>query len=286
MAVTAISFGSVPASANQGVTIVPSGPARIVADTSTPTGRILATFTINDPTLTATGATICRNYGDEKRQGCRYQRFDRAMTSSDDDYWDDEESWEYDDDDPYVRWDIVGQPGAWTVSYPIGFDTISREECLTAAWQEAPDFSASIEVLNDAGVVLATSALPYEVVCTGIEGGSTGPEETRVYAGSSVKSKAFTFVVVDTKHVLGSYRICEYSSITGRYSNCDREKLTSRHRTKQGWGLSYNLNYGGVGASLCSYIDRKWPQEGLRVEFYDAGMKKKLALFRGTRLTC
>ena len=54
------------------VGVTSSGPAKVVTDTDSATGRIVATFTITDPTLTATGATICRGWGDEPRQGCRY----------------------------------------------------------------------------------------------------------------------------------------------------------------------------------------------------------------------
>ncbi len=249
----------------------------IVANSFTPTGRILATFTVTDTSLTATGATICGNYGDEKRKACRYQRFDGQSI---DDDWDDDE------DDDYIRWDIVGQPGSWTVSYPIGFDPISREECLTAAWNENPDFFASIDVMNDAGVVLGTGEFPYTVKCTGLEGGATGPDRTRVYAGKATKSQAFTFVALDSTKILKSYRVCQYSSSTGRYTKCDRERLLAKNRYKDGWAVTYNLTYPALGSSRCAYVGRKWPQEGLRIEYYDGSLKKRLTLFRGTRLDC
>lgn len=271
-----------PASAQDGpVTVTASGPAKVVTSSDTSTGRILATFQISDTSLTATGATICRSSGDTTRQGCRYQRFDGQDVS--DEYDDYEDDW-YDDE--YTRWGIVGQPGSWTVSYPIGFDGISRVECLNAAWKDTP-FAASIEVMNDAGVVIGTGSWTYSVVCTGIEGNAVGPERTRVYAGRSTKSKPFTFLVLDTKRVLSSYRICRYDSVSGRYSGCDRERLTARNRTKDGnWALSYTITWNPLGSSACSYVGRKWPQAGFRVEFYDRSLSKRLTLFRGTRLDC
>ena len=262
------------------VSVASSGPAKVVTDTDSSTGRIVATFTITDPTLTATGATICRSWGDEARQGCRYQRFDGQSVV---DEWDDE----YVDDDEYTRWDIVGQPGSWTVSYPIGFDGITREQCLTAAWDD-PVFTASMQVQNDAGVVIGTGSFAYDVVCTGIEGSSSGPARSKVSASRSVKSKPFAFVVLDTRRVLASYRICQYDSIGGRYYDCDMERLTARNRLRDGtgWGLSYTITWRAMGSQLCDYIDRKWPQAGLRVQYFDRSGDRVLTLFRGTRLDC
>jgi hypothetical protein len=198
----------------------------------------------------------------------------------------DEYSDEYYEDDEYTRWDVVGQPGSWTVSYPIGFDAITREQCLDAAWKDAP-FAADMQLMNDAGVVLATSTWTYAVACTGIEGGSAGPDRTRVYAGRSTKSKPFTFLVLDTTRELASYRICRYDSISGRYRGCDMERLMSRNRTDDGnWFINYHLTWGPVGSSACSYFDRKWPQAGFRVQFYDRDMDMRLSLVRGTRLNC
>lgn len=264
--------------ADSPVSVTASGPERIVTSTDTSTGRILATFTIVDSSATATGAKICRSYADNGQQGCRYQRFDGQTLDDEYDDW-------YDDDE-YTRWDIVGAPGSWTVSYPIGFDEISREECLAAAWQDAP-FAAAIQVMNDAGVVLATSGWTYAVACTGIEGNSLGPARSRVYAGKSTRSKPFRFLALDTRRVLKSYRVCHYDSIAGRYRDCDRERLTAEDRTKDGnWFLSYNLTWRAMGSSLCNYIGRKWPQAGIRVQFYDGNLDKRLTLYRGTRLDC
>lgn len=262
------------------VGVTSSGPARVVTDTDSATGRIVATFTITDPTLTATGATICRSYGDEPRQGCRYQRFDGKPAA---DEWDDE----YVDDDEYRRWDVVGQPGSWTVSYPIGFDGITREECLTAAWDD-PAFTAAMQVQNDAGVVIGTGSFTYDVVCTGIEGNSAGPARTRVSATRSVRSRPFGFLVLDARKVLASYRICQYDSVLGRYFNCDMERLTARQRTDDGknWGISYTITWQAMGSAACDYIDRKWPQAGFRVQYFDRSGDRVLTLFRGTRLDC
>ena len=270
-----------PAQAETGITVAVSGPARITASTLEPTGRILANFTVTDPTMTATGATICRAFGESRRQGCRYQRFDGVVVESDD--WYDDLA---DEDDEYTRWDVIGQPGSWTVSYPIGFEEMSDQECLAAALLDKP-FEASIEVMNDAGAILATGSFSYEVTCTGIAGGSTGPDRTRVYASRSARSQPFTFLAVDTKRILSAYRICQYSSITERYSNCDYEQLTTKHRTKDGnWYLSYYLNWGPLGSSSCGYVGRKWPQAGFRVQWYDRSMKQQLSLFRGTNTDC
>lgn len=266
------------------VTVTSSGPATITTSSLTPTGRILATFTITDASKTATGATICRNWGEEKRQGCRYQRFDGKVVEGDD-YWDDED-WETDLDDDYNRWDIVGSPGQWTVSYPIGFDYISREQCLTAAWNKNPNFFANIDVLNDAGVVLATNSFNYSVTCTGVEGGATSPEETRVYSNKSAKSKGFNFYVVDQKRLLKSYRICNYNWYSGKYYACDLEKLTQSNRKDNSWILSYTLTFPAYGSATCSYINRKWPDAGFRVEFYDASFDKIVTLYKYTRLDC
>ncbi len=271
-----------PALADSPVAIAASGPASITTSTDSSTGRVVATFVVTDSSRTATGATICRGYEDTKGQGCRYQRFDgQPVGDGYDDYYDD-----YDDyDDEYTRWDVVGTPGAWTVSYPIGFDAITREECLAATWRDAP-FSATMSVMNDAGVVLATTEWVYQVRCTGIEGASAGPERTRVYAGRSTKSKPFTFVVLDTEHLLKSYRICRYDSVSGRYAGCDREVLRARNRTDDGWVVSYHLTWGPMGSSACAFVGRKWPQAGFRVQYYDRGLDRRLTLFRGTRLDC
>ena len=271
------------AAAESPVTVTSSGPATITASSLTPTGRILATFAISDASKTATGATICKNWGKEKKQGCRYQRFDGKAVESDE-YWEDD--WDDDYDDEYTRWDIVGSPGQWTISYPIGFDYISREQCLTAAWNKNPDFFANIDVMNDAGVVLATNSFKYTVKCTGVEGGATSAEETRVYANKSVKSKGFNFFVVDQKRILKSYRICNYNWYSGKYYACDREKLTKKNRSDEGWLLSYSLTFPAYGSSTCSYIDRKWPSAGFRVEFYDSSLDKVLTLHKYTRLNC
>ena len=272
-----------PARADTGITVTASGPAKVVTDTDSSTGRIVATFTVTDPTLTATGARICRSYGDTKRQGCRYQRFDgQTVTDEFDEYGDEY----YYDEDEYTRWDVVGQPGSWTVSYPIGFDEITREQCLDAAWEDAP-FAADMQVMNDAGVVLATGAWTYAVVCTGIEGAVAGPDRTRVYAGRSTTSKPFTFWALDTRRELASYRICRYFSGTGTYSGCDRERLTARNRTDDGtWVVSYRLTWRPLGSAACAYVGRKWPQAGVRVQFYDRDLKQRLSLFRGTRVDC
>lgn len=282
-----LSFGLVGISAgfahaNEPVVVTSSGPASVTASSLSSTGRILATFTVTDTSLTATGATICRSWGEKKRQACDYNRFDGQVLDDEDDYWDDEDY----GDEEYSRWDIVGIPGQWTVSYPIGFEEISREECITAAWSDKPGFAATMEVLNNAGVVLATNTFNYKVICTGVEGGSTGPEETRVYAARATVSKPFNFYVIDTKRVLKSYRVCRYNSISGKYANCDREKLTKSDQTKEGWGVSYNLTWQALGSSACTLVDRKWPQSGIRVEFYDASLDKIVSLFRGTRLDC
>lgn len=279
MACATLLLSSVPpAQADSTVTVTASGPARIVTDTDSSTGRIVATFAVTDPTLTATGAKICRGYGDEPREGCRYERFDALGEDGDD--------FDYDGVNEYTRWDVVGQPGAWTVGYPVGFDGISREECLAAAWQDE-QFSADMQVLNDAGAVLSTSRWTYEVECQGIEGNAVGPDRTRVYSGRSTRSKPFTFLVLDTTRQLASYRICRYDSISGKYRGCDMERLTAADRADDGnWVLSYHLTWQPVGSSTCSYIGRKWPQAGFRVQFYDRGMDMRVSLFRGTRVDC
>jgi hypothetical protein len=278
------SLGLKPAIADSPVTVTSSGPATITTSSLNPTGRILATFTITDTSKTATGATICRNWGNEKKQGCRYQRFDGKEVGSDEGL--DDEDWDTDDDDEYSRWDILGSPGQWTISYPIGFDYISREQCLTAAWNKDPDFFANIEVLNDAGVLLATNSFNYVVNCTGVEGGATSPQETRVYSNKSVKSKSFSFFVVDRKRVLKSYRICNYNWYSGKYYACDREKLTQKTRDDEGWILSYSLTFPAYGSTTCAYIGRKWPDAGFRVEFYDSSLDKVITLYKYTRLDC
>ena len=281
-ACAALLVAGVPsAQADTAVSVTASGPAKVVTSTDSSTGRIVATFTVADPTMTATGARICRSYADTGGQGCRYQRFDGQVVEGDeyDEYGD-----EYYDDE-YTRWDVVGQPGAWTVSYPIGFDEITREQCLAATWQDAP-FAADIQVMNDAGAVLATGEWTYAVACTGIEGNAVGPDRTRVSAGRSTKSKAFTFLVLDTRRELVSYRICRYDSISGKYRGCDMEQLTARNRTDGNWVVSYFLTWGPVGSAACSYFDRKWPQAGFRVQFYDRDMDMRVSLFRGTRVDC
>lgn len=277
--------GLPPATAESVVTVRSSGPASIVTSTDSSTGRVVATFAISDPTLTATGATICRSYGEFTRRGCRYQRFDGQAVDDSADWYDEWDEPSYDDDDEYVRWDIVGQPGNWTVSYPVGFDGISREECLTAAWKKAP-FLTQIQVMNDAGAILGTGEWSTQVTCTGIEGNATGPASTRVSAGRSTQSKPFTFLALDAKRVLTSYRICRYSSITGRYSACDLERLTAKDRSGANWFLSYTVSWRPLGSTVCQYYGRKWLQSGLRVQFYDRAMSQRLSLFWGTKVDC
>jgi len=270
------------AAAESPVTIQSSGPERFAATTGKPTGRVVATFEITDASLTATGARICRILPEGTKRGCRYQRFD--LVELDDDDWDDD----WDDIEPeYADWTITGAPGSWTVGYPIGYEDIPPEECLVSYFNKNP-FKASIEVMNDAGTVLASGNQNYRVACTGIAGNSTGPDRTRVYSGKSSKSQGLAFLVLDTKFTLDSYRACQYNSISGRYYACERKELKRSGKQKRdyGWVLSYNLTWRPMGSSLCSYIARKWPQAGVRVEFYDARMRKELTLFRGTRLTC
>ena len=281
----ALALGQPPAFADAPVTVTSSGPSRVVTGTDEPTGRILATFVIDDASRTATGATICRTLGDSKRTGCRYERFDGQVSETDpyDDY---DTAFDSDFEDEYTRWDIVGEPGHWTNSYPIGFDGITREQCLTAAWEPKADFSAVIQVKNDAGVELAHGSWDYSVLCTGIEGGSTGPERTHVSASHTTQSKPFRFYVVDTRHVLDSYRICVYWSLTGKYSKCDYERLTQADRTDSGWTVGYHLTIPAQGSYGCAYVGRKWPQNGFRLQFYDSSMDQQLSLFRGTRLDC
>jgi len=263
------------------VEVQATGPQSITASTQRPTGRIVATFTISDPTLTATGATICRSFGEKTEVGCRYQRFDGQDVS---DSWDDDVY--YDDDDEYVGWTIDGQPGSWIVSYPIGFEEISREECVAATWGEDGPFSAAIDVQNDAGTLIGAAQWDYQVNCTGIVGGALGPEKTRVFAGRGTESKSFDFLVVDKERILDSYRICNYNAISGRYFGCDREDLKKRDRTDDGWAVSYSITWNAVGSATCRYIDRQWPQAGLRVQFYDDDLRKQLQIFKGTQLRC
>jgi len=279
-----VTVAGAPAAKAEGlpVSVEASGPQTVTASTEEPTGRIVATFVITDPTLTATGGTICRDYGDSSDVGCRYQRFDGQDVS---DSWDDDDYY-FDDDDEYVRWDITGAPGSWTVSYPIGYDDISRDECVAAEWDEDARFAVTLDVQNDAGTIIGTGSWDYRVNCTGIVGGSLGPEKTRVYASRGTQSKSFDFLVIDKDRVLDSYRVCNYNAITGRYFGCDREDLKKRDRTEDGWAVSYNITWNAVGSATCRYIDRQWPQAGLRVQFYDDNLKKKLQLFRGTQLRC
>ena len=267
---------SPPAAADGPVTVASSGPASITTSTDTTTGRVLATFVISDTSLTATGATICKAYDDKKQLGCVYRRFDTPSM----DEWGDPEEY-----DPYTSWDVVGGPGNWTVSYPIGFDGISREECLAAGWRHTP-FYASIDVQNDAGVVLATGSWKYSVECTGIEGGVTWPRKTRVYAGHATRSKFWKYYVLDTRHVLKTYRICRFNYFRDRYGSCDYEKLTARHRTDTGWIISYALTYGAMGSSTCAWIGRKWPDAGFRLELYSGNLNKRLTMWGTTKLDC
>lgn len=268
--------------AADGVTVQASGPKQVVTSTESSTGRITATFVVADPTMTATGATICRTYDGGGRYGCRYQRFDGQPVEDADGYLDDPSDYA---DDEYARWDVSGRPGEWTVAYPIGFDGISREQCLGATWRDAP-FAAVMDVKNDAGTILGSGNWTYRVLCTGIEGGSSGPERTRLSTSHSVTSKSFTFLALDTTKVLTSFRVCRYSSVTERYFACDREVLTRRNRQDENWAVSYSITWPAQGAAGCAYVGRKWPQEGLRVQFYDRDLDQRLSLFRGTRLDC
>lgn len=263
--------------ADSPVTVTAYGPERIVATTYSATGRKVVTFDITDSSLTATGATICIRLGNGDRQGCRYQRFDGQAVDDD----------EYGSDDEYTRWNIIGVPGRWTIGYPVGFDAMSREQCIdTLDSPKGARYAAIIEVMNDAGTVLSTGSWAYEVTCTGLLGGATGPKRTRVFASRSTTSKPFEFSVLDTRHLLESYRICNYSSITGRYFGCDREQLTKRHRTDFGWYLNYSMTYPAMGSGACQYIGRQWPQSGIRIQFYDGSYDKRVTVFWGTRLDC
>jgi hypothetical protein len=288
---TATVIPSGVAAENAPVSVVVSGTGSVTAGTDRPSGRVTTNFAITDTSLTATGAKICRGYSKEKNLGCRYLRLDGVDLSNttDDDYWDDDEDdyWaDYDPTDPYQRWDITGTPGSWNIAYPIGFEDITREECLHAAWDKSSKFEATIEVMNNAGTVLATAVSPFSVTCTGIEGGSAGPQKTQVYANKSAKSKSFTFFVVDTQHKLSSYRICRYLSATDSYFACDREDLKSRSKTDEGWTLGYNLTWSALGSSSCNYVDRKWPRSGFRVQFYDRDQDQVMTLYRTTQLRC
>lgn len=276
------------AHAQSPVTITSAPPERLVATVDQPTGRVLTTFTIADTSLTATGARICRILPQGTKRGCRYQRFDQvSLADDDDDFWDDDD---WDDIDPAYRdWTITGAPGEWTIGYPVGYEDIPREECLQAHFNKNP-FKAHIEVLNNAGTVLATASQDYRVTCTGIAGTASSPDRTRVFSNRATKSGSMNFLVLDTKHTLDSYRVCQYDGIGGRYFKCDREvlKRTGNRKNKQdfGWFLSYNINYKPMGSALCSTISRRWPQSGLRIEFYDKRLRKELTLFTATRLTC
>lgn len=267
---------SPPAFADGPVTVTSTGPTSVTTSSSTSTGRVVATFVITDTSLTATGATICRSYDDKKQQGCVYQRFDAPAV---DEYGD---PVEYDE---YTSWDVGGGPGSWTVSYPIGFDGISREECLAAGWRKTP-FYASIEVLNDDSVVLATGSWKYSVNCTGIEGAVNWPRKTMVYAGRSSRSKPWIYYVLDTRHVLNTYRICRYNSFLDRYDSCDYEDLTTRERTDTGWTVSYSLTFGAMGSSTCAWVGRKWPDAGFRLELYSGDLDKRLTMYGTTKMDC
>ncbi len=275
-----------PAKAEAPVTVTSVQPERIVATIGKPTGRILTTFMITDGSKTATGAKICRILPEGTKRSCRYQRFDQSpVADDDDDFWDDDD---WDDIDPaYLDWTVTGEPGNWSVGYPIGYEDIPREECLVSRFNNNP-FKAQIEVMNNAGTVLATASQDYRVTCTGIAGNASSPERTRVYSNRGSKSKSLGFLVLDTKHTLDSYRVCQYSGISGRYFNCDRKVLERSGSEKKdfGWYLPYTITYQAMGGTLCSYISRKWPQSGIRMEFYDKRMRKELTLFTATRLTC
>jgi hypothetical protein len=277
-----------PASAESPVTIDTSGPEKFAATIGQPTGRVVINFIIADASSTATGARICRILPEGTKRGCRYQRFDQVdIEDDDDDYWDDDDDF-WDDIDPEYRdWTITGAPGNWTVGFPIGYEDISREECLLSHFNKNP-FKAQIEVMNDAGTVLATTSRNYRVACTGVAGNASSPDRTRVYSGRSTKSKGMGFIVLDTKYTLDSYRVCQYSGVSGRYFNCERKvlKRSGKDKTDFGWFLTYNITYQPMGTALCSYIARKWPQSGIRVEFYDKKLRKELTLFTATRLTC
>lgn len=265
-----------PVLADGPVTVTASGPASVTTSSDTSTGRVVATFVVADTSLTATGATICRSYGDKKRFGCTYQRFDAPAV---DEYGDPVEY------DAYTSWDIVGGPGSWTVSYPIGFDGISREECLAAGWQKDP-FYATIEVQNDASIVLATGSWTYTVNCTGIEGAVTWPRKTRVYAGRSTTSKPWTYFILDTRHVLNTYRICRFNAYLDRYGSCDYEDLTSRERTDTGWTISYRLTFTALGSSTCAWVGRQWPDAGFRLQVFSGNLDKRLTMYGTTKLDC
>lgn len=271
-------IGSPAARADTPVTVTTSGPSTIVTDTSTSTGRIVATFTVADTSLTATGAIICRGAADKKATGCQYRRFDTPEPV--DEYGD-----PVYDDDEYTAWEVTGGPGNWVVQYPIGFDPISREQCLNAAWGKKP-FSANMQVVNDDSTVLAQGSWQYAVDCTGIEGASSGPKRTRVYSGRTAESKAFTFWVLDANHKLNAFRVCRYNAMTDAYGACDYEDLASRHRTKDGWQVTYSLTFRPMGSSLCSWVGRTWPDAGFRMQFYSGDLDKELTLYSTTRLDC
>jgi hypothetical protein len=277
-----------PAHAQSPVSITSAPPERLVATVGKPTGRVLTTFTITDSSLTATGARICRILPQGTKRGCRYQRFDQLpLPDDDDDFWDDDD---WDNIDPaYSDWAITGDPGEWTIGYPIGFDDISREECLVSHFNKNP-FKAQIEVMNDAGTVLGTATQDYRVTCTGIAGHASSPDRTRVFSNKGAKSASMGFLVLDTKYTLDSYRVCQYSGIGGRYFNCDRQVLkrsgAGSNKKDFGWFLSYSITYQPMGSTLCSYISRRWPQSGMRIEFYDKRLRKELTLFTATRLNC
>ncbi len=266
--------------ADSPVVITSAGPAQVIGSTEVSTGPKSVTFDIFDASLTATGATICRRTGSPEVVDCRYERFDGVVTEDSDDY--------YYSDDEYERWGIIGAPGHWTVSYPIGFPYMTREQCVDAAWIDAKGspYAAIIEVMNDAGTVLASNTWSYEVYCTGLLGGAQGPKRTRVFAGRSSSTKPFEFYVLDKRHLLESYRICVYDSLLGRYHDCDREDLRKRDRTASGWYLNYTIDFPAMGSDLCGYIGRTWPQSGLRIQFYDQDFDKQVTVYWGTRLNC
>ncbi len=276
--VLSLAAATAPANAD-GVTISAEGPRAIVTSTEQSTPRIDAKFTITDPTQTATGATICRKWKGHPRQDCQFRRFDGQPVL--DEY--DDEIWP--DDNPQSRWNVAGAPGGWTVAYPIGFDPINREQCVAAAGTAAP-FGAMIEVKNDAGTVLGTSTWTYAVKCTGIVGGASGPDRTKLSASHSVRSKPFRFYILDSEHRLSTFRICSYEGIYGSWRNCDYEDLRADQRTKNGWTITYTLTWNGLGSSTCQYVGRKWPSAGFRVQIYSSGLRKQLTLTRYTRLDC
>ena len=266
LAVVAVGFGP-PAVAAEPVTMSVTGPASINATAGRGTATYWATFTILDPTNTATSIATCRIRPDGKRDCDVVPLTPHNFTDG--------------------NWQVIPVTGGWQYRWRIGYYEMTPEECWTATFSKQP-YRITSSARNPADVVLATATHTYKVDCSGLAGSSDGPKYLRVYAGRTSGTAHLAFYLLDKHHTMKSFKQCAYSAATNDYYDCHRYRLTrnSRYYTKYGWTIGVAPYWRPVGSSACAYIGRKWPKVGVQVNFYDSDLHRKFSLDQSFRLQC